>query len=63
MTGLDAAGQYTVRDLYRFRTTSRNDDGQIQGALEPTGQAPTFADEIVAYGLASPHVNGTPAQV
>jgi pilus assembly protein CpaF len=58
--GLDSAGQYAVRELYRFRTPP----GGGPGRLEPTGIAPRFADEAEAYGLSLKPRNGlAPASV
>lgn len=49
--GLDDAGAYQVRDLFRFNSTGRDAEGMIQGSLEPTGEVPTFAVEAYALGL------------
>lgn len=52
--GLDRAderGQYAWNDLFRFVGTGRDADGRVQGMLQPTGNCPTWAEELRAMGL------------
>ena len=49
--GLDEDGIYRVHDLFLFNATGRDNEGKIQGTLEPTGNTPTFADEPAKLGL------------
>ena len=49
--GVDAAGQYLVRELFRFRTSGPAPDNHTSGRLESTGAVPSFAAEIDAPAL------------
>jgi hypothetical protein len=49
--GVDAAGQYPVRELSRFRTSGRALDNHPSDRLQPTGVVPSFAAMIDASGL------------
>jgi len=56
--GLDDGGQdgqrsYRFNDIYVFRSTGRDESGMIQGALEYTGNRPSFADEPSQLGIES----------
>lgn len=56
MLGLDDDGMYIAKTLYEFRATGRDEDGMLQGSMEPTGEVATFAGEAYALGL-SPMIN------
>lgn len=56
--GLGDDGLYKTRDLFAFRSTGRDAEGRISGSLEPTGEKPTFAEEVHAMGL-NDHVHLT----
>lgn len=43
---LDEAGKYQIHDLFTFVQKGVGPDGKILGELEPTGNLPTFMDEI-----------------
>jgi pilus assembly protein CpaF len=49
--GVDAAGQYLVRELFRFRISGQNPNDAPSGRLESTGVVPSFAAEIDAPAL------------
>mgnify|MGYP002382212602 CR=1 FL=1 len=49
--GLDPQNNYIFRDLYRFLAKGRNSEGMIEGALEPTGEHPSFWEEPAQFGL------------
>lgn len=56
--GLDDGGQdgqrnYRFNDIYVFHSTGRDQSGRIQGALEFTGNRPSFADEPSQLGIDS----------
>lgn len=44
--GLDREGNYNVVPIYKMLTMTRLPDGKIQGAIEPTGELPSFMQEI-----------------
>ena len=50
--GLGADGTYQFQELYRFRSTGRDENGRILGGLEPTGAKPTFAGDPYRLGFA-----------
>jgi pilus assembly protein CpaF len=53
--GLNEAGGYNLRILFEFRARGvEAQTGRIQGALEPTGEVPTFIEEIEGHGLHLP---------
>jgi pilus assembly protein CpaF len=41
----------TMQEIFRFRRTGVNDDGRIQGTLEPTGIRPMFAEGLEQMGM------------
>jgi len=52
--GLDRAderGQYAWNELFRFVGTGRDAAGNVLGALQPTGNHPTWAEELRVLGL------------
>jgi pilus assembly protein CpaF len=42
----DEHGRYGLRDLYRFTQKGRDPQGKILGELAPTGELPSFMEEI-----------------
>lgn len=48
---VDSAGYYRLRDLFRFQLRGKNAEGKIIGEIVPTGQLPSFMEEIEAYRL------------
>lgn len=42
----DEKGDYDVQDIYRIGRMQKRPDGRLSGQLEPTGQLPTFMEEI-----------------
>lgn len=49
--GMDASNQYQLRDLFVSRIQGRLPNGRLVADLQPTGERPTFADEVREYGL------------
>jgi pilus assembly protein CpaF len=49
--GLDESNQYQSQDLFVNRLTGRDDQGMLTADLSPTGNRPTFADELSEYAL------------
>lgn len=49
--GMDTNNNYTFRDLFVTRIKGRTPQGRLIADLAPTGETPTFADEISEYGL------------
>jgi pilus assembly protein CpaF len=50
VVALDEKGDYVVKDLYRFHPRGRDANGRIRGAFLPTGETPTFLEELVNTG-------------
>ncbi len=46
-------GQYTTRDIFRFVQTGFK-DGKVIGSMIPTGEKPSFHDDLKAYGIEVP---------
>lgn len=44
--GLNADKSYRVEDIFRMSTLKRTGDGRLEGAIAPTGNLPSFFDEI-----------------
>lgn len=53
-TGMDLQGNYTTNDIFIYEQTGRDKDGKIIGALNPTGNLPTFMHEIEVNHLPFP---------
>jgi pilus assembly protein CpaF len=53
LMGLNAAGDYTLNDLFAFRSAGTGPDGMVLGKLEHTGAKPAFAAEVSEMGLTS----------
>jgi pilus assembly protein CpaF len=51
VTGLEEAGTYRVRDLYRFEAAGQDEDGRLRGRHSATGEIPSFASEPYSMGL------------
>ena len=53
--GLDEHGHYQLRMLFEFKQTGVDPKtAKVLGAIHPTGELPTFVDEIESRGLALP---------
>src|SRR5262249_50928359 len=53
--GLDAAGGYDLRMLYEFKQSGvEAQTGKVLGTLAPTGEMPSFVDEVLGRGLELP---------
>ena len=53
--GVDAQGQYIVRDIFRWIQTGKDQDtGKFIGEMVPCGYVPTWFNEIVANKLPFP---------
>ncbi len=74
--GMDLQGNYITNDVYLFEQTGRDKEGKIIGAMNPTGNLPSFMREIEVNHLpfpkemfkkrVAPYVSGTasaPGQV
>jgi pilus assembly protein CpaF len=44
----------TMQEIFRFRQTGVNPDGQVAGRFEATGIRPRFIDEFIAHGINLP---------
>ncbi len=51
--GTDENSNYRFQDIYRFRSTGRDDQGRVLGSIDPTGEKPSFADLPAQMGLTS----------
>ena len=49
--GLDESNRYQSQDLFVSRLTGRDDQGMLTADLSPTGNRPTFADELSEHAL------------
>jgi pilus assembly protein CpaF len=52
--GMDLQGNYLTNDIYLFEQTGRTPTGKIIGALNPTGNLPSFMREIEVNHLPFP---------
>ncbi len=52
--GLDDNGRYVMKDLFVFHQTGTDEKGKIIGEHVTTGNAPSFANDILAAGLPFP---------
>jgi pilus assembly protein CpaF len=52
--GMDLQGNYRTNDIYLFEQVGRDKDGKVIGALNPTGNLPTFMREIEVNQLPFP---------
>lgn len=52
--GQNKDGSYNVVPIYEMSRMVRKADGMLEGRLEPTGNLPSFMDEIVDNGLPFP---------
>src|SRR5688572_13667721 len=50
LTGMEG-DVVTMQEIFRFRQTGMNDDGQVQGRFEATGIRPRFLDQVIAHGI------------
>lgn len=41
----------TMQDIFRYRQTGVNSDGQVEGRFEATGIRPRFLDQVTSHGL------------
>ncbi len=41
----------TMQDIFEFKQTGLDENGRVQGSLQPTGSVPTFVEEIGVRGL------------
>lgn len=52
--GMDLHGNYQTNDIYLFEQWGRDKDGKVLGALNPTGNLPSFMREIEVNQLPFP---------
>jgi pilus assembly protein CpaF len=57
---VDEHGRYQLRDIFAFVQRGMSPDGKILGELVPTGQLPSFMDEIEVNRLPYPREKFTP---
>ena len=50
--GLDESGRYDVRSIYAFAFQGKSPDGGVLGALERTGELPSFWPAVQQKGYA-----------
>ncbi len=50
LTGMEG-DVITMQEIFRFRQSGVNSDGQVQGRFEATGIRPRFMDYVAAYGM------------
>ena len=54
LTGMEG-DVVTMQEIFRFRQTGVDGDGQVQGRFEATGIRPRFLDHVLAHGLTLPN--------
>ncbi|MFI5391373.1 MAG: CpaF family protein, partial [Bacteriovoracales bacterium] len=52
--GVDRAGNYIVKDIFRWVQTGKTDDGKFIGEMRPCNYVPSFFDAIVTNQLPFP---------
>ena len=50
LTGMEG-DVITMQEIFRFRQTGMDDEGQVQGRFEATGIRPRFLDHVIAHGI------------
>jgi pilus assembly protein CpaF len=50
LTGMEG-DVITMQDIFRFRQTGVNSDGQVEGKFEATGIRPRFIDQVMSHGI------------
>ena len=50
LTGMEG-DVITMQDIFRFRQTGVNSDGQVEGKFEATGIRPRFIDHVTSHGI------------
>ena len=50
LTGMEG-DVITMQDIFRFRQTGVNSDGQVEGKFEATGIRPRFIDQVTSHGI------------
>jgi pilus assembly protein CpaF len=51
LTGMTDEMHIGMQDLFRFKQTGINDQGKVEGYFGPTGNIPTFFDDILKRGV------------
>ena len=54
VVGIDDDGFVHIEDIYRYRQTHTDGDGKVQGYHRATGYLPSFLNQFLVMGLASP---------
>jgi pilus assembly protein CpaF len=52
--GFSADGSYDVVPIFKMSRMMRKTDGKLDGRLEPTGEVPTFMEEVIDNKLPFP---------
>ena len=52
--GMDLQGNYVTNDIYLFEQTGKTEDGKVIGAIQPTGNLPSFIRQIEVNQLPFP---------
>lgn len=60
--GFDASGAYNVQPIYELSRLQRQPDGKLKGQIEPTGQVPSFIQEIEDNQIPFPREKFAPPQ-
>jgi pilus assembly protein CpaF len=50
LTGMEG-DVITMQEIFRFRQSGVNGEGQVQGKFEATGIRPRFLDQVLAHGV------------
>jgi pilus assembly protein CpaF len=50
LTGMEG-DVVTMQEIFRFRQTGIDEEGQVQGRFEATGIRPRFLDQVMAHGI------------
>jgi pilus assembly protein CpaF len=49
--GMDDVGRYITNDIFVFKQTGRDENGKVIGSMVPTGNMPSFVEEIITNNL------------
>lgn len=60
--GVDKDGKYIVVPIFEIRNLVRRPDGKLEGSIEPTGNIPTFYQEIIDNKISYPITKFQPPQ-
>lgn len=55
--GVDSAGNYIVKDIFKWVQTGKTDDGKYIGEMMPCNYVPSFFEDIIVHKLPFPKSN------